>query len=565
MENLKKIFDEIPQNQWNRQIRKNLTAKKELSDLYPMTAVLNEQLYLLMNNLTQPPQCVVDGCEHTANWVNNHYTQTCSYSCAQKFRKQSGKLRTSLDKARNTNREKYGYENPGQNPNSIIKRQATMMAKYGQLASPQAIESARARAEQLNIKGRRTIQEKYGVSHPSQITGHYEKLKKSLQQNWGVDHPSQIPHVKSQKQAVREKRFTHLMNQQVEILNWLEPSQELKENHTNPNMRIHFRCLTCLNEDTLASETYKFRIGEFGSPCKICTGVGTASSGQETQLREFVQSLEANIVANDRKTIAPFELDIFIPHKNLAIEYCGLFWHKEKSPEDKLRHLKKMNLCEAQGIRLITIFEDEWVNNQQLVQSRLINLLGHNTRSIGARHLTCQPISSKIANKFCNSHHIQGAGRTRVSLGLYYDQELMSVMTFSKLNIAKGSKGQNDVWELNRFCSLPNLNISGGASKLFQNFIKNHHPQQVISYSDRRWNSGNVYNQLGFDFIGHTSPSYWYIDFSQMKRLHRFGLRKNQDDDTNLTEWENRKNQGWDRIWDCGHSKWTWVNKKAGQ
>ena len=44
-----------------------------------------------------------------------------------------------------------------------------------------------------------------------------------------------------------------------------------------------------------------------------------------------------------------------------------------------------------------------------------------------------------------------------------------------------------------------------------------------------------------------------------MKRLHRFTLRKNINDDPSLTEWENRVKQGYDRIWDCGSAKYELV------
>lgn len=93
---------------------------------------------------------------------------------------------------------------------------------------------------------------------------------------------------------------------------------------------------------------------------------------------------------------------------------------------------------------------------------------------------------------------------------------------------------------------------------MFSWFIRNFRPIEIISYSDLRWNSGKVYSELGFLFIGNTQPSYWYT--TGLMRKHRFALKKTELDPTDKTEAELRKAEGWKRIWDCGHSKWVWRN-----
>ena len=131
-------------------------------------------------------------------------------------------------------------------------------------------------------------------------------------------------------------------------------------------------------------------------------------------------------------------------------------------------------------------------------------------------------------------------------------------MSFSKPNKSKGQTYIKDHWELLRFSSKLNLNIPGVADRLLKHFIKNLNPKQILSFADRRWSLGDLYTKLGFESKGNTAINYWYINLKEGKRIHRYNLRKNKDDDQNLTEFQNRLNQGYLRVWDCGSSKWVW-------
>ena len=68
---------------------------------------------------------------------------------------------------------------------------------------------------------------------------------------------------------------------------------------------------------------------------------------------------------NCRNIIAPLEIDIFIPSKNIAIEYDGLYWHSSNKFSgrtiEKKYHLNKTEQCLKKGIKLIHIFENEWI------------------------------------------------------------------------------------------------------------------------------------------------------------------------------------------------------------
>ena len=116
----------------------------------------------------------------------------------------------------------------------------------------------------------------------------------------------------------------------------------------------------------------------------------------------------------------------------------------------------------------------------------------------------------------------------------------------------------NDVWELNRFCSHSDYNVIGIASKLLTWFKRNYSWSEVFSYADRRWSTGNLYYKIGFELVSETQPNYWYID--GLRRIHRFNLRKTSSDPKEKPEQIIRKEQGYNRIWDCGNLKFRMVN-----
>ena len=292
--------------------------------------------------------------------------------------------------------------------------------------------------------------------------------------------------------------------------------------------------------------------------CEVCYPRQHQYSAVEQEIAEYIESFGITIERNTRRHLSSKkEIDIFVPEKNLGIEVNGVYWHSQKVLESNgLSHLKdfeKYKDAQTNEITLITVYDMEWASKKEIVKSRLAGFLGFN-KSIGARKCSIHEITSKRANTFLNQHHLQGSGRSNIRLGLYESDELVSVMTFSKENISRKISG----WEINRFCHKTGITVAGGASKLFKYFIENYRPEEVISYSDNRWGDGLVYSNLNMEQVSVTPPNYWYFQPNDSKLRHRYALRKNQDDDQSLTEWQNRQQQGWNRIWDCGNTKWVW-------
>jgi hypothetical protein len=284
-----------------------------------------------------------------------------------------------------------------------------------------------------------------------------------------------------------------------------------------------------------------------GHGCNKCT---SSVSSDENQINDFILSLGFDTICSSMSIIKPYQLDIFIPSKNIAIEYDGLYWHSEKFM-DKNYHLDKTIACEKEGIKLIHIFEDEWLNKQDIVKSRLKNILGLTHNKIYARKCVIKNVDAKQSKFFLEKNHLQSNVNSKIRLGLYYNDELVSLMTFGKPRLGIGKK--YDGYELTRFSNKLDTIVIGAADKLLKYFIKNYNPKEIISYADRRWSNGNLYEKLGFIKTHVNKPSYSYI--IGKNRFHRFNFRKQklkETNNSNMTEHEIMLKRNIYRIYDCG-------------
>lgn len=340
---------------------------------------------------------------------------------------------------------------------------------------------------------------------------------------------------------------------------------DLLMDHNDPCMRdlgvLKFKCKTCKNEFIKNSESYLH-----DKMCTTCHYDPSSSSIGENELASYIRSLDPNlnIVCNDKITIGPLELDIHLPQKQIAIEYCGLFWHSEKNGVNRFYHQNKFKYCREKNLRLIQVFEDEWKHKQDIVKERIRHILGYSDKKVNGRDCWVTEIGKVQAGEFLNKHHIQGEFGRSYRLGLFYKEELVSVMTFDdSLNITKGKKKTTEqVWELSRYAT--KYHVNGGAGKLFKHFIKQKNPNTVISYSDLRWGAGNLYTNLGFKFDKMTCPNYWYV--IGQTRKHRFSYSKQKlikmGHSKDLTEREITESMGLYRIYDAGSNKFIWQTKE---
>jgi len=297
-----------------------------------------------------------------------------------------------------------------------------------------------------------------------------------------------------------------------------------------------------------------------GNGCPKCVPL---YSHKEDEIFDFiVNELKIkNCVKRERTILTGKELDIYCPEQKIAIEFNGLFWHNELN-KDKKYHLYKTEECQKQGVRLIHIYEDEWIDKKDIVKSMLTNLFNKTENKIYARQCEIKEVSAKDATIFLENNHIQGRCPSKIKIGLYHNNTLVSLMTFGKSRHFVGN-GKHE-WELLRFCNLINTNVIGGASRLFKYFTETYHPNEIITYADRRWSLGQLYNILGFSLYNISKPNYYYIVGT--KRVYRFNFRKSilikkYNCPKDMSEHDFCLSKKWYRIYDCGNYCFVWRNK----
>lgn len=406
--------------------------------------------------------------------------------------------------------EKYGTESKPFEESTHIKRRETNFKKYGGPA-PQSNQAVRQ-------KTRETCLLKYGQPFAVATPAARKKSERTLLERYGVPHSFL-------SSIVRNKVINTLQN---------------RYGVTNPSQSAEFR-----------AKAAKTTIERFGT-------LNHQNYGKaEEVVAKFIEELGLTVTRQYQIPGTAKSIDIYIENLKIGIEYCGLYWHCENFVP-RHQHRLKMDIAESNGIRLITLFEDEWLFRTDAVKGVLKSILNTGTQTIGARECIVQDLHPAQAESFLVNHHIQGAhSGIRVAFGLFNkQQELLGVLTLKHDHRPKTS----DAIVLQRLCFKHGIHVAGGASKLFaaaKLWAINKQYSRIISWSDNRWFKGKVYEKLNFTCVYENKTDYAYVDLKKHLRLSKQTQQKQKTNcPTELTELEWATQRGLARIWDCGHKRW---------
>lgn len=360
-----------------------------------------------------------------------------------------------------------------------------------------------------------------------------DKRKKTMIEKYGVEY-------NSQRKEIKEKLGLH--NSDINFRKKQSEIQKSKHSHIRYDLLNDSNFLKTSNEKMSIYEISKVINGSISlihqSFWKNNIEIRTHKSSLEIKIRNLLNSLGIDYIENDRTILNGKELDFYIPKFKVAIECNGLYWHSEIKISDKRYHINKTRQCNEKGIRLFQFFEHEINNKIDIIESMLRTAFNLNEK-IYARKCIIKEVDHKTANLFINSNHMQGNTNAKIYRGLFYKDQLVSIISISKPRFNKDYD-----YEIIRFCSLKGYSIIGGFSKLLSEFKD----KKLISYANMRWSNGNVYEKNDFNHLYDTDVGFFYFNGRDIKSRY--------SDRRTLQE---LYNDGYYRVFDCGNKVYEYI------
>jgi hypothetical protein len=514
-------------------ITTNSELVSKINELCPplVYTTLKQKIYHIVHSLEHIPTCFRPNCNNLVKWdkQNQMYTNACGYKCSN-----INPTKSLIQKRKKTNIKRYGGNAPVCSDVVKTKMKKTNIKRYGEDYTRVIGEMSKhatrekygvdniSQLDAIKIKKIQNSKRKFGTNHPQQNTEIQQKTIKTLMTKYGVTNINRIHIPIKTLELLDDKDFVY--NQHI--------THRRTASAISASLGISHECV----RRAIASHNIQYVV------------YANQISVGEQQVFDFIKPLCPDAIQSDRSILGGKELDILIPSKNIAIEYCGLYWHSSAHTRiTKMYHHDKMQMCKDKGIRLITLFENEWFGNTELIKTKLCNILKcDNTQSIAARTTKFIELDKQKAKEFTRKYHIQGTPKIiSHAFGLCINTELVAVMMFTK---------RSQYMELVRYCA--NGRVLGGFSKLFKNATDIIQTPEYISFADLRWSNGDVYANNGWALDKVLAPDYKYIEGNNL--VHKFNYRHNHlhkkltNYNPLLSEYQNTINHHVYRVYDCG-------------
>lgn len=468
-----------------------------------------EVMYCILNDINEVPKCKNINCNndvHLRNYVIG-FQQCCCKQCLAEYQKQSDNFKTACSIGAKRHHKKihkksfidvYDYDMDGNYFNihnycnhgdiKIYKKTAFNIHNIGQSS--------------FCMKCNEEIFLNYIPSN-DEIEEFQNKFQTFYQQHshnmkwdwWIMYYPKQLKIIISYFEKYVEKydkNNTDLLECYYQFLH---------------DLKGRPKCCECDKEVSFCHSGINYR--------KFCDDhlYGFNKSSMEHDLNAYIDSLNVKYILNENSVIDG-ELDIYFPNHNFAIEFNGCWWHCDKF-KDKKYHYNKWKQCKDNGIQLMFIWEDDWINKNDIIKSLIKSKLGIYKNRIYARNCEIKEVDPKDEKEFITKYHLQGYTISTYRLGLYYNNELISIMTFGK------TRFKSNDFEIIRYCCKSDYQIIGGANKLFTNFKRMYHITNIISYADADISNGHLYKTLGMTEIGITESWKWLYRGERYNRLNK--------------------------------------------
>ena len=459
-------------------------------------------------------------------------------------------LEKSNKKREKTTKDKYDVTNISQLNDIKDKKRLTVFKNFNGFTF---------QSNELKNKVNKTLLLKYGTTNIMTLDIIKDKIKNTNLKRYGFQAATQNQKIKDKIKNTIIERYgvdNIMFSEDFRKYNFIIGKDPNYVKYLGGRMN-EFTC-DCGKEHNFEIDTDNYFKRKYRN-CPLCTTcypIDENVSIKEKELLSYIKSIYTkSIIENYRDK---YEIDIYLPDLNIGFEFNGIYWHSDKFIS-KDKHIDKLNFFKDKNIRIIYIWEDDWDFNKDIIKSQINNWLNVSKNKIYARKCQIKEIDDiKLVRTFLNNNHIQGFIHSVKKIGLFYDDELVSIMTFDHF---EGRKRIED-WNLSRFCSKLNFNVIGGANKLFNYFIKKYDAKRVITYADKQWSNGNLYLKMGFKLLSESKISYKYVVGG--KRINKQNFKKTKlkklFPEQNLSERQIMINNNINRVYDCGQMKFEFIN-----
>ena len=351
-------------------------------------------IYMILNDMIEPPKCISCNTNYCSfhfdiNSNEKKFSNYCSI-CGLKYggvnanksfasthdNKTVFEIKEYRDKGKQTLLDKTGFEFASQNPETIRKIRESSNRNNGGMGfgSNKVLEKIN---ETMMKNHDCTIWEFSGTEDCK------DKVKRTSLDKFGVTNWMKSDHG---KQYFHDLFVTPEVIERAKKLLYDKFELELVSEYYNAKTPIKVRH-KCGNEFWISC--YNQVQGGLLMPyCKECyTAICRSVSGPELRITKELSKLYPDLlIKTSVRTILEErkELDIYIPDKNIAIEYDGLWCHSSNEPTSNHEvidpkpinyHYNKYKQCLDKGIHLLTAFE---VVGEQFVIDKAISIIKDN-------------------------------------------------------------------------------------------------------------------------------------------------------------------------------------------
>ena len=334
-----------------------------LNSLFPKISLYSEKLYLFINQKTGPNKCFC-GEETKFHTFSLGYRRFCSNRCQSIF---FSSFPEKMIKTKSTLMRKYGSENY----NNSEKAKKTNLERYGHISA--------VHSDTIKEKVKKTNLERYGVENVLSLKAVIEKSRLTKIERYGF---SDSNNLKEARESFRAK-FANDLFFSDRLDDKVRPNF-IESEYTNAKKKYSWICNSC---ETIFSSKLEKSIPR----CPRCRVRVQRVSILEKEMKDFI-STNYNIELNNRSILFPLELDVFIPEKRVAIEFNGTYWHSSRH-KDKFYHQRKIELCSRKSVRLLHVYEWEWLNDRARIENKILNFI-ESQENVSARRPICKLIQN---------------------------------------------------------------------------------------------------------------------------------------------------------------------------